>query len=112
MKLFNELINNSRKITRQEFYLVRDNLFLIIVLGNTHHSGVWANMLMEEFKKYELKDGFWMIHLKHQQTFTAVYCSDHTVVALNQDEIERLECLSNQKTNKVRGFKRFGHLGR
>ena len=78
-KLFNE---------KQEFCLMRDDLFVIIELGNAHRSGVCANMLMDEFKKRELKDGFWMIYVRHHKHF---YCSGHAVVTLNQNEMERLE---------------------
>ena len=87
-KLFNELKNNWRRISQQEFCLMRDNLFVVIELGNAHRSGVCANMLMDEFKKRELKDGFWMIYVRHHKNF---YCSGHAVVTLNQDEMERLE---------------------
>ena len=87
-KLFNELKNNWRRISQQEFCLMRDNLFVIIELGNAHRSGVCANMLMDEFKKRELKDGFWMIYVRHHKNF---YCSGHAVVTLNQNEMERLE---------------------
>ena len=74
---------------------MQNNLLVIVELGNADHSGVCANMLIDEFKKCELrtmvsdsKYGFWMLYVKHHKN---VYCSGHTVITLNHDETERLE---------------------
>ena len=75
IRFFSELKNNWRRIiSQQEFCLKRDNLFVIIEMGNAHRPGVCANMLMDEFKKRELKDSFSMIYVRHHKNF---YCSGH-----------------------------------
>ena len=75
--LFRELKENDRRITQKEFCTLRDNLFIIIELGNAHRSGVFANMLLSEYNKREFKDNFWMIYVRHHKKF---YWSGHAVV--------------------------------
>ena len=88
--LFREPKENNGRITQKEFWTLRDNLFVIIELGNAHRSGVCSNILLSEYNKRELKDKFWMIYVRHHKTF---YSSDHAVVTMIQDEMERLETL-------------------
>ena len=86
--LFREPKENNGRITQKEFWTLRDNLFVIIELGNAHRSGVCPNILLSEYNKRELKDKFWMIYVRHHETF---YSSDHTVVTMTQEEMKRLE---------------------
>ena len=86
--LFRELKENDRRITQKEFCTLRDNLFVIIELGNAHRSGVCANMLLSEYNKREYKDNFWMIYVRHHKTF---YSSGHAVVTMTQENMERLK---------------------
>ena len=86
--LFREPKENNGRITQKEFWTLRDNLFVIIELGNAHRSGVCSNILLSEYNKRELKDKFWMIYVRHHKTF---YLSDHAVVKMTQEEMKRLE---------------------
>ena len=86
--LFREFNDKSRRITLKEFCILRDNLFVIIELGNAHRSGVCANMTMSEFKSREFEDGYWMIYVMKHKNF---YVSGHAVVTLTSDEMLRLE---------------------
>ena len=79
--LFRELKENDRRITQKEFCTLRDNLFVIIELGNAHRSGIFANMLLSEYNKREFNDNFWMIYVRHHKTF---YSSGHAVVTMTQ----------------------------
>ena len=53
VNFFREPKENDRTITQKQFCTLRDNLFVIMELGNAHRSGVCANILLSEYNKLE-----------------------------------------------------------
>ena len=87
-QLFEELSHSVRNVTRREFCVMRDSLFVIIELANAHRSGVCSNFTIPEYKKMTCKDGYHMFFVEKHKTADTY---GPAVVALSQTEFRYLE---------------------
>ena len=86
-KLFSELCNSSRSVTWTEYCCMRDNLFVVIELGNAHRSGVCANFTVEEFHRSKFQEGYHMFNVNKHKT---MYKYGPAVITLTPIEFEWL----------------------
>ena len=86
-KLFSELCNSSRNVTWNEYCCMRDNLFVVIELGNAHRSVVCANFTVAEFHRSKFQEGYHMFYVNKHKT---MYKYGSTVITLTPTEFEWL----------------------
>ena len=64
---------------------MRDNLFVVIELGNVHRSGVCANFTVAEFHWSKFQEGYHMFYVNKHKTM----CMYHPVVITLEDNLNK-----------------------
>ena len=67
-RLFEDLSDSIKNVTRNEFCVMRDSLFVTIELANVHRSGVCSNFTIKEYDKMTFKDGYHMFFMEKHKT--------------------------------------------
>ena len=87
-RLFEDLSDSIKNVTRSEFCVMRDSLFVIIELANAHRSGVCSNFTIKEYNKMMFKDGYHMFFVEKHKTADKY---GPAVIALSPTEFRYLQ---------------------
>ena len=86
-ELFKKFSENDCTVSCNEFWSMRDHLFVCIHFGNGHRSGVSANMMLKEFKKAHKQNGNYIIHVMNHKT---IKTSGPAMVTLTETQFKWL----------------------